>query len=82
VGPLKIIINYHTILQKVTSNGLRKTAILSSPEGLTINDLLSQLELEIAGDSLIVVVNHHICDGTYLLKNGDQVDLIPALSGG
>jgi sulfur carrier protein ThiS len=55
---------------------------LSLPEPCSVGDLLSLLEIELHPEDLILAVNGRMADTTLVLKQGDRVDLIPAISGG
>jgi len=44
--------------------------------------LLEKLEIELEPEHLLLVVNGRLRDANTILKEGDTVNLMPALSGG
>lgn len=52
------------------------------PDGSTIGDLITQLALPISLEALLVVVDNKIASLDQLLRSNDQINLMPALSGG
>jgi molybdopterin converting factor small subunit len=61
-----ITVYLHTILQRHTPDGLK-------------NRLVVKVDIDI--NSLLLVVNGRSAELTQLLNDGDQVNLIPAISG-
>jgi molybdopterin converting factor small subunit len=47
-----------------------------------MNDLLELLEIELPQAALLLAVNGRIVDADRLLVDGDQVRIMPAMSGG
>jgi molybdopterin converting factor small subunit len=79
---LVVHVTLHTALQR-KKNGERITQIDTDlPEGTTLADLLIHLNIRMNPESLILVINHHVADSSAILKDSDEVDLIPAMSGG
>ncbi len=52
------------------------------PAGSTLADLLIRLEVQLNQDSILLVINGRQAQATQVLTDGDEVHLIPALSGG
>lgn len=77
-----ITVYLHTILQRQTIDGLKNRLEVKIPPGSTIVDLLKALKVDIDINSLLLVVNGRSVELTQLLNDGDQVNLIPAISGG
>jgi sulfur carrier protein ThiS len=77
-----INVHLHTVLQRQTSEGLVGQLEVSIPPKSTINDLLTQLEINYPLDSLLLVVNGRLVEADHVLKEGDQINLMPAISGG
>lgn len=50
--------------------------------GSTLADLLDRLSLPCRDDSVLLVINGRQADLGQMLQDGDEVHLIPALSGG
>jgi sulfur carrier protein ThiS len=81
-NPLIITVYLHTILQKQTPDGLIRSIELSIPEGSTVSEVISQLEIHIGADNLLIAVNGQMAEESQLLFPGDRVDFMPAISGG
>lgn len=65
----------------------KKSEEITAREGETVGDLMKRLseKYEIVAQmekTLMVAVNKEYCDNSYLLKDGDEVALIPPVSGG
>ena len=74
-------VNLYTILKKYGEGKLDKDNNLSIPEHLTIQDLISHLNLpERLGK--VFLVNGHPQDIEYALREGDEVKILPILGGG
>jgi molybdopterin converting factor small subunit len=79
---MKIKVHFHTTLQRQTQRGLqRQTTLEMAPES-TLLDLLQLLEIELAPEHLLLVVDGRVADLNHVLAEGEQVSLIPAMSGG
>jgi len=52
------------------------------PPGSTLADLLDHLALPRRDDSVLLVINGRQADAEQVLRDADEVHLIPALSGG
>jgi sulfur carrier protein ThiS len=72
----------HTILQRLPVGEPKGSLQLELPEGATLGEVLHRLEIPIEPDALILVVNHRVATPEAVLSNGDQVDIVPAISGG
>ncbi len=79
---MKLIVHLHTILQKETPQGLANRIEVTIPDESTLGDLLNILEISNNPDSLLLAVNGRVADINQTLKSGDQVNLMPAISGG
>jgi molybdopterin converting factor small subunit len=77
-----IHINLHTILQKQKNKSRLEKLDLVVPDGTTIEGLLKQLEITMPEEALLVIIKNHVYGLKHKLSDGDQVDLIPAISGG
>jgi molybdopterin converting factor small subunit len=82
MSDFRITVHLHTILQRQTPQGLKRRLELELPQGTTLADLLARLEIELSPDVMLLVVNGRIVELAYELKDGDIVNLMPALSGG
>jgi molybdopterin converting factor small subunit len=79
---MKIEVQLHTVLQRQTSQGLLRQTTLEMPSGSTLLDVLRLLEIKLAPEHLLLVVDGKLVDENYLLRDGEKVSLIPAMSGG
>jgi len=52
------------------------------PPGSTLDDLLTHLAFNLDLEQVLLVVNGRMADPTQVLADGDQVNLMPAISGG
>jgi sulfur carrier protein ThiS len=52
------------------------------PQGGRVVDILSSLEISMPPETLILAVNGRVADIDQLLAEGDQVNIMPAISGG
>ena len=79
---MNISVHLHTILQRQTSEGIVNRLDLNLSTDATLADLLAFLEVELAPEALLLVVNGRTAELTQELEDGDQVHLMPAISGG
>ncbi len=79
---INIVVHLHTILQRQTPAGLVSQLEVQLPTASTLADLLSHLKIELAPEHLLLVVNGRIAEMNQVLSEGDQVNLMPAMSGG
>jgi molybdopterin converting factor small subunit len=79
---MKVVVHLHTILQLKTSDGLVSRVELDIQQGSNLGDLLKNLDLSIDEDSTLLVINGRWAELSQELKIGDEIHLIPALSGG
>ena len=79
---MNIIVHLHTILQIDTPEGILRQVQLTLSKGSTVADLLDQIELDIQPETVLLVVNGRMAKVNQLLEEGDEVNLMPAISGG
>ena len=79
---MNITVHLHTILQRQTPQGLVGRMEVSMPPGSSVDDLLEHLDIELAPENLLLVVNGRMAELTQTLRDGDEVNLMPAISGG
>ena len=79
---MKIEVQLHTTLQKQTSEGMQRCIDLEMPEGSTIRDVMQALKLELSPEHLLLVVEGKVVEEDYVLREGERVSFIPAMSGG
>ncbi len=78
----RVSVRLHTVLRRKTSQGIVDRLEVELPAGATMQTLLDQLELPLTDDALLLVVNGRIVKPDHALTQGDQVRLVPAMSGG
>jgi sulfur carrier protein ThiS len=79
---MHVIVHLHTILQQETPQGFKNRIEISLPESSTLGDLLLLLGITHSPDTLLLAVNGRVADVNKRLETGDQVNLMPAISGG
>jgi len=79
---VKVTAHLHTILQRQTPEGLIRRLEVELPGGSRVADLLLKLEIMLPLDALLLAVNGRVADPEQILKEGDQVNIMPAISGG
>jgi molybdopterin converting factor small subunit len=79
---MRVTVHLHTTLQRKTAEGLLRRLELTLPAASTLDDLLRALEIVLDGDAILLVVNGRQVEVTQPLADGDEIHLIPALSGG
>jgi len=77
-----VTVHLHTILQRPSPDGPQRQIDVEMLSGSTIADLMADMGVTLPGEALLLVVNGRVADPTHILHKGDQVHLMPALSGG
>ena len=77
-----ITVQLHTTLQRQTPEGWVRSLEVNMPDRGTISDLIDQLGITLTPDALLIAVNGRVAELQQELANGDQVNLMPAISGG
>ena len=77
-----VTVRLHTILRRETPEGVVDRLKLDLPAGATIQSLVERLEIKLRGEAILLVVNGKIVKEDQVLAEGDEVRLIPAVSGG
>jgi sulfur carrier protein ThiS len=79
---LVITVHLHTTLQRRTPEGPQRRLEVTLRPGGRLADVLEQLGLSPDDESILLVVNARVAGPDQALVEGDEVHLIPALSGG
>jgi molybdopterin converting factor small subunit len=79
---MNITIFLHTTLQRQASNSTMGKLAIDLPLGSTLASLIKLLEIKLDVENTLLVVNGHTAELSQVLSDGDQVHLIPAISGG
>jgi len=77
-----VSVHLHTTLQRRTPTGSLRRLDVTLPPGSTLADVLDRLVLPHRDDAVLLVINGRQADAEQILRDGDEVHLIPALSGG
>jgi sulfur carrier protein ThiS len=75
-------LHLHTLLQRPSPNGLIRQLEVELPAGATLQDLLKREGIIVDDENFLLVVNNRNVERDQVLNDGDDVDLIPAISGG
>jgi len=75
-------VQLHTTLQRDKDLGNNNAFELHVTDSSTIYNIIELLNINLSLEHLLLVVNGHLVDPTYELKENDEVHLIPAISGG
>jgi sulfur carrier protein ThiS len=79
---MKIVVILHTTLQRQFPNVKTGKLSLELPPGSTVEDLLRRLRIKLDLKNTLLVLNGRNVEVTHVLLEGDQLHLIPAISGG
>jgi sulfur carrier protein ThiS len=79
---MRITVFLHTTLQRQARKKTAGEFTIDLPAGSTLNNLLNQLDFYVDIENILVVVNGRNVEMSHQLLEGDQVHLIPAISGG
>ncbi|MCP4360519.1 MAG: MoaD/ThiS family protein [Chloroflexi bacterium] len=77
-----VTVHLHTILQRPSPDGPQRQIEVEILSGSSITELMADIGVMLPGETLLLVVNGRVADSTHILQAGDQVHLMPALSGG
>jgi sulfur carrier protein ThiS len=75
-------VHLHTLLQRPSPNGLIRELEVELPAGATLEELLTREGIVVDDENYLLVVNNRNVERDQVLNDGDDVDLIPAISGG
>ena len=79
---IRVSVRLHTVLRRKTPEGVVDRLEIDLPDGATVQTLLDVASIPLSGDALLLVVNGRIVKPEQVLSEGDQVRLVPAMSGG
>jgi sulfur carrier protein ThiS len=79
---MQLVVYLHTLLQRQTPSGPQSRVQVDLPEGSSIAELMLLLEIDMDPEHLLLVVNGKVVEPEYRLQPGDEVHLVPAISGG
>ncbi len=61
---------------------MQKQLQVTLPAGSKMGDLIRSLHIDLEPDHMLLVVNGKVVELEQELKDGDRINLMPALSGG
>ena len=79
---MRVTVHLHTILQRQDPQGTLDNLQVLLPSGSSLEDLLRHLDIRMNPEDLLLVVNGRMADAGQILQDSDQVNLVPAISGG
>jgi len=79
---MNVTVHLHTIYQLRTPLGPVNQLEKTLPAGSHVTDLVKSLGITLKADETLFVVNGKTVELEQVLEDGDQVHLIPAISGG
>lgn len=79
---MEFTVHLHTILQIETPEGLIRKLNLTTDSEISIDELILHLNITADPSQTLFVINGQICTPGTIITNGDEVHLIPAISGG
>jgi molybdopterin converting factor small subunit len=77
-----VTVRLHTTLRRTGPDGAQDRLVLDLAPGATVQDVLDTLGIVMQDDAVLLVVNNRIAGAETALADGDEVRLIPAMSGG
>jgi len=77
-----VTVRLHTTLRRETPEGIVDRLKLDLAPGATMRTVAEALGISLRDDAILLVVNGRIADVDTALAEGDEVRLIPAMSGG
>jgi sulfur carrier protein ThiS len=79
---ITVTVHLHTILQRQTPEGLISRLEVEIPPGSSLADLLQILAIDLDAEHLLLAINGRVAELNQVLHAGDQINLMPAISGG
>lgn len=77
-----VFVRLHTTLRRVTPQGVIDRLEVELEPGATVASLLERLQIQPGGRTLLLVVNGKLVQRDHVLADGDEVRLVPGISGG
>lgn len=79
---MEIEVRLHTILQKQTARGRVDKVCVTLSDEATLREVISLLDIHHDSDNILLVINGRNASLDDTVRQGDIVDLIPAIAGG
>jgi len=77
-----VTVRLHTILRRQSPEGVVDRLQLDLQPGATVATVLAQLDIHLRDDSILLVLNGRLVKPDHPLADGDELRLVPAISGG
>jgi molybdopterin converting factor small subunit len=79
---LVVTVRLHATLRRQTEQGMQDRLELELEPGATVASVLEKLGLTEDDESVMLVVNRRMVSADQPLADGDEIGLMPAISGG
>jgi len=79
---MQITVRLHTILRRETPQGIVDRLTLDLPNGSTVGQAVERIDMPTRPRTMLLVVNGKIVQGDHVLAEGDELRLVPGISGG
>jgi sulfur carrier protein ThiS len=79
---VQITVRLHTILRRETPQGIIDRVTLELPDGATVGQAVERIDMPSRPRTMLLVVNGKIVQGDHVLSQGDELRLVPGISGG
>jgi sulfur carrier protein ThiS len=77
-----VTVQLHTVLRNKLEASNKRTFEHKLPENSRVAELLHSLKIDLPEEALLIVINGKIASFETILKDGDKIDIIPAIAGG
>lgn len=77
-----VTVRLHATLRRQTEQGMQDRLELELEPGATVASVLAKLGLTEDDESVMLVVNRRMVSADQPLADGDEIGLMPAISGG
>lgn len=79
---MKVVVRLHSVFRLKTPEGVINLVEMDLELGATVAEVVEKLDLGAHQRRMLVVVNGRVVDLDQSLEDGDEVRLMPAISGG
>jgi len=79
---MRIHVRLHTILRRETPEGIIDRVTLDLPPRTTVGEAVRRMEFPTRPRTMLLVVNGKIVQEDHALAEGDELRLVPGISGG
>ena len=79
---MRITVRLHTILRRETPEGIIDRLSLDLPPMTAVSEAIRRIELPIRPRTMLLVVNGKLVQEDHILGEGDELRLVPGVSGG